>query len=70
MSGQDVERGKSEPDIFLLASESKNVNPNKCVVIEDSQLGIKAAKKAGMKCVAFAGLKHNTKLPKLVLFKI
>ncbi|MBN3941572.1 MAG: HAD-IA family hydrolase [Nostoc sp. NMS9] len=36
-----------------------NVNPNKCVVIEDSENGIKAAKKAGMKCVGFAGLKHN-----------
>ena len=36
-----------------------NVNPNKCVVIEDSENRIKAAKKAGMKCVTFAGLKHN-----------
>lgn len=36
-----------------------NVNPNKCVVIENSKNGIKVAKKAGMKCVAFAGLKHN-----------
>ncbi|MDZ7963480.1 MAG: HAD family phosphatase [Nostoc sp. DedSLP03] len=59
ISGQDVERGKPEPDIFLLASERMNVNPNKCVVIEDSENGIKAAKKAGMKCVGFAGLKHN-----------
>lgn len=36
-----------------------NVNPNKSVVIEDSENGIKATKKVGMKCVAFAGLKHN-----------
>ena len=59
ISGEDVERGKPEPDIFLLAAKSLNVNPSRCVVIEDSENGVKAAKKAGMKCVGFAGLKHN-----------
>jgi HAD superfamily hydrolase (TIGR01509 family) len=59
ISGEDVEQGKPEPDIFLLAAKSLNVNPSRCVVIEDSENGVKAAKKAGMKCVGFAGLKHN-----------
>ncbi|KAF3885192.1 MULTISPECIES: HAD family hydrolase [Nostocales] len=59
ISGEDVERGKPEPDIFLLTAEKLNVDPSRCIVIEDSENGVKAAKKAGMKCVAFSGLEHN-----------
>lgn len=46
---------KPEPDIFLLAAQQLGVEPKKCAVIEDSTNGIKAAKKAGMFCIAFAG---------------
>lgn len=46
---------KPEPDIFLLTAEKLEVEPKKCVVIEDSKNGIKAAKQAGMFCIAFAG---------------
>jgi beta-phosphoglucomutase family hydrolase len=46
---------KPEPDIFLLAAKKLGVSPEKCIVIEDSANGIKAAKSAGMFCVAFAG---------------
>jgi beta-phosphoglucomutase len=44
---------KPEPDIFLLVAEKLHVNPEDCLVIEDSQAGITAAKKAGMKSVYF-----------------
>lgn len=47
--------GKPEPDIFQLAANKLGVSPEKCVVIEDSSNGIKAAKAAGMYCIAFAG---------------
>lgn len=46
---------KPEPDIFLLAAAKLNVAPDKCIVIEDSTNGIRAAKRAGMYCIAFAG---------------
>jgi len=46
---------KPEPGIFLLAAKKLGVQPEKCLVIEDSTNGIKAAKTAGMFCVAFAG---------------
>jgi len=46
---------KPEPEIFLLAAQKLGVQPEKCLVIEDSTNGIKAAKAAGMFCVAFAG---------------
>lgn len=46
---------KPAPDIFLLAAEKLDINPGNCLVIEDSTNGIKAAKTAGMKVIAFAG---------------
>ena len=43
---------KPSPEIFLTAAESINITANHCLVIEDSTSGIKAAKEAGMKCLA------------------
>lgn len=47
-----VENGKPEPDIFLHAAKLLGVNPENCVVIEDAEHGVTAAKKAGMFCIA------------------
>lgn len=52
LSGDQVRRGKPEPDIFLEACKLGKVRPQECVVIEDSQNGVIAARKAGIKCVA------------------
>jgi beta-phosphoglucomutase len=48
--------GKSKPDpaIFNYAARQLAVKPSKCLVIEDSPNGIKAAKKAGMKCIGLS----------------
>ena len=46
---------KPDPHIFLLAAQKLGILPKDCLVIEDSTNGIKAAKSAGMDCVAFAG---------------
>ncbi len=50
-----VETGKSkpEPDVFLLAASQLKIKPEHCMVIEDSANGIKAAKAAGMLCIAY-----------------
>ena len=53
VDGGMTENSKPEPDIFLLAAEKLGIAPEECVVIEDSQAGITAAKKANMKCVQF-----------------
>jgi beta-phosphoglucomutase family hydrolase len=51
VSIEDVERGKPNPEIFLLAARRMGVKPNECVVIEDAISGIKAAKRAGMRSI-------------------
>ncbi|MBU3182060.1 HAD family phosphatase [Clostridium psychrophilum] len=51
VTGDYVQRSKPEPDIFLFASKKLGVKPENCLVIEDSHNGVRAAKKAGMKCV-------------------
>jgi len=50
--GQEVTESKPSPQIYLLAATKLGVTPNDCVVIEDSPLGVKAAKIARMKCLA------------------
>ena len=50
-SGSEVKLGKPNPDIFLLAAQKLGVPPQECLVIEDAEHGVTAAKRAGMKCV-------------------
>lgn len=53
ISGEEVQKSKPEPEIFLRAAECLNVKPADCLVLEDSKHGVEAAKRAGMKCIAF-----------------
>ena len=48
----DVERGKPDPEIYLLVASELSVDPADCLVIEDSPSGVKAALSAGMHVVA------------------
>ncbi len=45
--GEDVEKGKPDPEIFLKAANELNCEPNTCLIIEDSQNGLLAASAAG-----------------------
>jgi HAD superfamily hydrolase (TIGR01509 family) len=54
VSGNDVKQNKPAPDIFLSAARKLEVAPVDCVVVEDSVNGVRAAKAAGMRCVAVA----------------
>jgi beta-phosphoglucomutase-like phosphatase (HAD superfamily) len=48
VAAEDVERGKPEPDVFLEAARRMGVAPERCVVFEDSDEGLEAARRAGM----------------------
>jgi beta-phosphoglucomutase len=59
VTGDDVRRGKPDPECFLLAAERLAVPPGRCVVLEDAPAGIAAAKAAGMRCVAITSKGHR-----------
>jgi len=48
----EVKNPKPNPEAFLKCALKLNVPPEKCVVVEDSIFGVRAAKKANMKCIA------------------
>jgi HAD superfamily hydrolase (TIGR01509 family) len=54
--GDEVDRGKPEPDIFLLAAKKLECKPEECIVLEDSENGIKGAYKAGMMAIMIPDL--------------
>lgn len=52
VTGEEIEKGKPAPDIFLKVAEKLGIEAKNSVVLEDSKFGIKGAKAAGMKAVA------------------
>lgn len=55
--GDDVEHGKPAPDIFLETAKRLGIPAHKCVVLEDSENGIRAAHAAGMLPIMVPDLK-------------
>ncbi|MCB5169469.1 HAD family hydrolase [Streptomyces bambusae] len=55
-SAEDVGRGKPAPDLFLHAAREMGVMPERCIVIEDSPLGVEAAVAAGMDVLGFTAM--------------
>jgi len=51
LAGDVVSKKKPDPEIYNLAAERLNLEPSECVVIEDTRIGLLAAKAAGMHCV-------------------
>jgi len=54
-TGDEVSCGKPAPDLFLLAAERTGVEPDEAVVLEDSPLGVEAARNAGMRVIGVLG---------------
>jgi HAD superfamily hydrolase (TIGR01509 family) len=52
VSSEEVGRGKPAPDVYLAAAERLGVGPTRCVAIEDSSSGLRAAAAAGMAVIA------------------
>jgi beta-phosphoglucomutase len=64
ISGEDVARGKPDPEAFLKAARVMSLVPERCLVIEDAAVGIEAAKRAGMRSI---GVTNTLPRKKLVL---
>jgi beta-phosphoglucomutase len=61
-TGADVQRGKPDPQVFLIAAERLGVPPDRCAVIEDAPQGVEAANRAGMTSIAVLGTTTREKL--------
>jgi len=60
VTGDQVKKGKPDPDIFLEAARRLNILPERCIVIEDSAAGVEAARRAGMLSI---GVNESMNLP-------
>jgi beta-phosphoglucomutase len=56
---EDTQRGKPDPQVFLVAAERLGVVPVCCVVLEDAVAGVQAARAGGMKCIAVSFVGHH-----------
>ena len=52
VSGDEVTRGKPDPQVFSTACQKLGIPPSRCVVIEDAPVGVQAARAAGARVVA------------------
>lgn len=62
-----VPNGKPAPDLFLYAADNMNVDPERCLVIEDSPTGVQAGVAAGMEVWGFTGVSHDPKAQENIL---
>jgi len=64
---EDVQNGKPDPEIFLLAAKRLGVTPGECIAIEDGHSGMLAAKSAGIKCIGLVKDKTSKDYPADIL---
>lgn len=63
VTSEDVSRGKPHPEPYLVTLEKLGLPASQCLVIEDSENGVKSSKAAGIKCIAIS----NTEIPDKLL---
>ena len=61
VGGEDVVRGKPDPEVFRKAAERLGIAPEYCIVVEDAPAGVEAGLRAGMRVIG-VGINHQ-KLP-------
>lgn len=62
ITGDDVVKGKPDPEPYLLTCKKLNISPNQAIVIEDSSSGVKSAIAAGCKCIAITTTHSKSQL--------
>lgn len=62
VTGEEVVKGKPDPQIFQLAALRLQMPPERCIVVEDTVSGVRAAKAAGMACVAISSTHDRDEL--------
>jgi HAD superfamily hydrolase (TIGR01509 family) len=68
LASEDVSKHKPDPEVYLKSAAKLNVEPDFCVVFEDSYSGVTAAKNAGMKVVGVLSSHLKEELPNCDLF--
>jgi beta-phosphoglucomutase len=59
VSMEDTQRGKPDPQVFLVGASRLGVAPARCLVVEDAVAGVQAARAGGMKCIAVTFVGHH-----------
>ena len=59
VAAEDVRHGKPAPDVFLAAAARLGVAPARCVVVEDAEAGVEAARRAGMRSIGVGGVRSG-----------
>jgi len=60
--GEDVRRGKPDPEVYLLAARAIRIEPSDCLVFEDAIVGVQAARRAGMRVIGVTTAHRETEL--------
>jgi beta-phosphoglucomutase len=66
IDGTKITNAKPDPEVFLLGAKELGMNPENCVVFEDAQAGIFAAKNAGMKVIGIGSSVNLKEADKLI----
>ena len=61
VDGSEVRNGKPDPEAYLLTARKLELPPARCIVFEDSEVGVVAAKRAGMYCVGVRNPRAQTR---------
>lgn len=59
--GNDIEKSKPDPEVFLLAASRLGIGPSECLVVEDADAGVEAALAGGMHVLAVGSASENKK---------
>jgi len=65
VAAEDVRHGKPDPEVFLTAAARLGVPPARCVVVEDAEHGIEAARRGGMPCIGVGGVAGDVTVRRL-----
>lgn len=66
VDGTMIKKSKPNPEIFLMAAQQLQVIPEDCIVVEDAEAGVEAAKSAGMKCIGVGNYRQLGKADQVI----